>query len=117
MRKQAESKGLCMVTFELPAEVAATAVHLCGEFNDWSATATPLVRREDGSFTVTLPLDVGRTYRFRYLLDDERWENDWEADCYVPNEFGSEDSVVQVPEAAPVVSDEPRHERASASTQ
>jgi hypothetical protein len=34
------------------------------------------------------------TYRFRYLLDDERWENDWSADDYVANEFGGDDSVV-----------------------
>ncbi len=34
--------------------------------------------------------------RFRYLLDGERWENDWAADGYVPNPFGSEDSLLEV---------------------
>jgi len=33
---------------------------------------------------------------FRYLVDGERWENDWAADAYVPNPFGGEDSVVEV---------------------
>ncbi len=32
----------------------------------------------------------------KYLLDGERWENDWAADGYVPNPFASEDSVVEV---------------------
>jgi 1,4-alpha-glucan branching enzyme len=97
MRKQPESDGMCTVTFKLPAEVAATEAHLCGEFNDWSQTATPLVRRDDGTFAVTVLLDTGKQYRFRYLLDNHRWENDWAADDYVPNDFGGQDSVVQVP--------------------
>jgi hypothetical protein len=29
------------------------------------------------------------------LLDGERWENDWAADGYAPNNFGTEDSVVK----------------------
>jgi hypothetical protein len=39
---------------------------------------------------------VAQQCRFRYLLDGERWENDWTADAYVPNSFGSDDSVVEV---------------------
>lgn len=49
-----------------------------------------------GSFTATVRLPGGRRYRFRYVLDDGRWENDWAADGYVTNEFGGEDSVVEV---------------------
>lgn len=97
MRKQPESNGMCKVTFKLPPEVAATEAHVCGEFNDWSQTATPLVRGDDGSFTVNVSLDAGKQYRFRYLLDHHRWENDWAADDYVPNDFGGQDSVVHVP--------------------
>lgn len=51
-------------------------------------------RTERGDFSVTLNLDAGKEYRFRYLLDGTRWENDAQADRSVPNEFGSEDSVV-----------------------
>jgi 1,4-alpha-glucan branching enzyme len=86
----------CRVTFELPAAVNARTAHLCGEFNQWDKTAHPMKRRKDGSFYLTISLTPGRSYRFRYLLDDTRWENDWAADQYVPNDFGSEDSVVQV---------------------
>jgi hypothetical protein len=51
---------------------------------------------KDGSFALTLSLPVGQQYRFRYLLDGERWTNDPAADASIPNPFGSADSVVQV---------------------
>jgi 1,4-alpha-glucan branching enzyme len=86
----------CRVTFELPSEVNANTVALCGEFNDWDPIQHPMKRRKDGSFSLTVSLKPGDEYRFRYLVDGERWENDWEADKYVPNEFGTEDSVVVV---------------------
>ena len=55
-----------------------------------------MTRRKDGSFRPTLELEPGRSYRFRYLLDGGGWENDWAADGYVPNEFGGDDSVVEL---------------------
>ncbi len=82
--------------FELPPDVGAETACLCGDFNQWDATAHPMKRRKDGSFTVTASLKSGQSYRFRYLLDGDRWENDWGADTYLPNEFGSEDSVVEL---------------------
>lgn len=84
------------VTFELPPDVNAQTACLCGEFNEWEQASHPMERREDGSFTLTLSLQPERRYRYRYLLDGERWENDWAADAYEPNPFGSEDSVVQL---------------------
>ncbi len=84
------------VTFTLPAEVQADSVVLCGEFNEWSAETTRLEQDSDGSWRVTVALEPGRSYRYRYLLDGERWENGWQADGYVPNSYGSEDSVVVV---------------------
>lgn len=86
----------CRVTFELPPEVNAEAVYLCGEFNEWDETAHPMRHRRDGRFSLTISLKPGQEYRFRYLLDSERWDNDWDADAYVLNPFGGEDSVVKV---------------------
>ena len=97
MKKNYSKTGKkCRVTFSLSKDVGATSVALCGEFNDWDKSANPLTRRKDGSFSGTLSLETGREYRFRYWVDGERWENDWEADKYLPNEFGTEDSVVVV---------------------
>ena len=84
------------VTFTLPADLHAETVTLCGEFNDWSAEGTRLERGMDGSWQATVALEPGRSYRYRYLLDGQRWENDEQADGYVPNPLGSVDSVVVV---------------------
>jgi hypothetical protein len=53
-------------------------------------------RRKQGGFSTRISLRSGRTYRFRYLLDGRRWENDWAADGYVPNSFGTEDSLLKL---------------------
>jgi 1,4-alpha-glucan branching enzyme len=86
----------CRVTFEIPSELNAQEAALCGEFNDWDPQKHRMKRRKDGSFSVTISLKPDQKYRFRYLLDGERWENDWAADDYVPNDFGTQDSVVSV---------------------
>jgi 1,4-alpha-glucan branching enzyme len=87
--------GLAAVTFRLPRAAGTDHAALVGEFNGWSTTATPMARSDDG-FTVTVTLPYGACYRFKYLLDDERWENDWAADAYVPNEHGGDDSLVDL---------------------
>jgi hypothetical protein len=46
---------------------------------------------------VVVALEPGRSYRYRYLIDGEYWENAWKADGYVPNPYGSDDSVIVVP--------------------
>ena len=91
-----KSGSSCRVTFELPKDVSAETVSICGEFNDWDPEKHLLKRRKDGSFSTTLSLKPGRAYRFRYLLDGHRWENDWQADEYVSNQFGTQDSVVVI---------------------
>jgi hypothetical protein len=86
-------------TFRLPASVGAGEVHLVGDFNGWSRTATPM-RRAGPWFTAVVDLEPGASYRYRYLLDGDRWENDWAADAYLPNAFGSDDSVARTPAAS-----------------
>ena len=88
----------CKVTFSLPKEAAGSAAHvsLVGDFNAWNKDAIPMKRLKNGGFTATLTLQANKEYHFRYFLDGERWENDWNADKYVPNRHGSDDSVVVV---------------------
>ena len=95
LKSRPESK----VTFRLPAEAApeGTAVYLVGDFNNWDPTATPMERLKSGDYKVTLDLPVERTYAFRYLIDGQVWENDWEADAYAPSGLGHEEnSLVEV---------------------
>ena len=84
----------CRVTFRLPAEVEAEQIALCGEFNEWDADANPMKQLKNGSFSAVISLPAGQSYRYRYLLDGDRWENDWDAEAYVANEFGGEDSLI-----------------------
>lgn len=93
-KKNNPSGKTVRVQFALPAEIKAETVCLCGEFNHWDHEKLPMKKQKDGSFKVELSLEPGRRYEFRYLLDGERWENDWEADAYCPNEFGTENSVL-----------------------
>lgn len=86
----------CRVTFYLPSEISAQSAALCGEFNDWNPEAHPMRTRKDGTFYVSVSLDAGTSYRYRFLIDGERWENDWEAEEYRSNEFGTDDSVINV---------------------
>jgi 1,4-alpha-glucan branching enzyme len=90
------ASGKVNVTFRLPAAAGATAAWVVGDWNDWSLEADPMKPRADGLFECTLLLEAGRSYRFRYYLGDDRWENDWDADAYLDNEFGGADSVVTV---------------------
>lgn len=88
--------GTVDVTFTLPAEVQADSVALAGEFNQWSVQDIQMERGSDATWRATVALQPGRSYRYRYLIDGERWENAWHADRYVPNPFGSVDSVIIV---------------------
>ena len=94
-----KSRAVCKVTFKLSREAAreAETVHVVGEFNNWDVYAAPMKSLKNGSFTVTIDLERGREYQFRYLVDETRWENDWDADKYLPSHFGNcENSVVVV---------------------
>ena len=86
----------CKVTFSLQKEAVGSAnnVSLVGDFNEWNKEAVPMKRLKNGTFTTTLTLAPNKEYHFRYFVDGERWENDWNADKYVPNSHGSDDSVV-----------------------
>ena len=94
-KRTPKSKAVA-VNFALPACVDAESVALCGEFNAWSNDSILLSRDDSGIWTTTVLLNPGTSYRYRFLLDGDKWENSWMADGYVSNPFGSEDSVVEV---------------------
>ena len=94
LKKQAiKSKPVCKVTFTLPDAIEAKTAAVVGEFNNWDPSATPL-KRQKGEFKVTLELEKGRSYQYRYLVNNGEWYNDVEADGYVPNPFASTNSLV-----------------------
>jgi hypothetical protein len=88
----------CRITFRLPGKAAPESkkVTVVGDFNNWNTTELPMKRLKNGDYKLVLKLHGKREYRFRYLIDDIRWENDWHADKYIPNPYGCDDSVVVV---------------------
>jgi 1,4-alpha-glucan branching enzyme len=93
----AEKEGWVLVTFDLPCCIWAARIDVVGEFNDWDTTATPMTRtRADADWTATLELEAGRRYRFRYLVDGKEWMNDWHADDFIENPYGSCDSILDL---------------------
>ena len=68
---------------------------VAGDFNNWSATASPLrYNREAGVYELILPLDLGR-YEYRLVVDGQ-----WQADPYnrnrTKNEFGDENNILEL---------------------
>ena len=88
-------RTICKVTFKVPAEWASDKVAVVGDFNDWDPEANEL-ERKNGAWETLVRLKPNKEYKFRYFIDGERWENDDAADNYVANDFGTEDSVVEV---------------------
>ncbi len=76
----------------------AQAVFLAGDFNDWSATATPMQRARDGTWVAELPLPPG-TYQYKFVADGQ-WERDLANPATAPDGWGGENSVVTVPSVA-----------------
>ena len=94
-----KSKPICKVTFKLKASEANNAgtAKLVGDFNAWDIQGEPMNKLKNGDFTQTVNLPAEAEYQFRYLLDGENWENDWEADAYLPSPVSFDDnSVVRV---------------------
>jgi 1,4-alpha-glucan branching enzyme len=80
------------VTFEFTRN-DVNSVSLVADFNDWQAIEMKF-NKKTKSFKTKVRLPKGRAFHFRYLLNSTEWENDYNADQYLPNEFGSENSVV-----------------------
>jgi predicted flap endonuclease-1-like 5' DNA nuclease len=89
------------VTFTLTADVVAGATSglLLGEFNNWDYNnGVTLKKQKDGSMKATTTLEGGRTYQYRYLLNDGRWVNDERAENFVHiSDFQVENCVISVP--------------------
>ena len=92
-----KTKPTCKVTFRLPEAAVGSAKSVCvvGDFNNWSIHEHPMKKGRNGDYAITLELEKGREYHFRYLIDETVWENDWCADKYVRSPYGdAENSVV-----------------------
>ena len=97
-KKFLKAKPVCKVKFSLEGAQFedATSIVLVGDFNAWQIGETPLKKAKTGGWSVSLDLETGKEYQFRYLIDGDIWENDSQADSYVPSGLGSENSVLSL---------------------
>lgn len=80
--------------FELQLPDAAQAVALVGDFNGWSASATPMVRRGPrGEWAAEVPLTPGR-HEYAFVVDGRRWVIDPLAPQVPDAGFGPSNAVV-----------------------
>lgn len=77
------------VTFAYDGD--ADTVALLTAANNW--VPVPM-KKSKGVFTTKMRIPANGQYQFRYLVNDTDWVNDDGADAYVPNEHGTQNSVV-----------------------
>ncbi|MBC6489800.1 glycoside hydrolase family 13 [Flavihumibacter stibioxidans] len=91
------------VTFTLAPEIVgdATEALLLGDFNNWDINdGIGLKVQKDGSLKATVTLEPGKTYQYRYFLNDGRWVNDANADYYIfDHTYHVDNCVISVPDA------------------
>ncbi|GAB4255462.1 MAG: hypothetical protein Kow0027_22160 [Saprospiraceae bacterium] len=97
-KKFSKTKPVAKVKFSLPAEAAKDAkdVRVIGDFNNWSWENGYKMQLKKTEFVAEVELPAGKSYQFRYLIDNHIWENDWKADDYVPTVFGAHNSVLDL---------------------
>jgi 1,4-alpha-glucan branching enzyme len=91
-KKIFKTKDEIEVTFEFNRS-DVTSAELVADFNDWQAIEMKFNKKTQ-SFKTKVRLPKDGAFHFRYLLNKTEWENDYKADQYLPNEFGSENSVI-----------------------
>jgi 1,4-alpha-glucan branching enzyme len=96
-KKFQKAKPVCKVKFSLEGEqyMNAKSIVVVGDFNGWQIGETPM-KKTKGVWAVSLDLESGKQYQFRYLIDGEIWENDPAADDFVNSGLGSENSVLSL---------------------
>jgi len=87
-----KTKDEAEVTFEF-SHPEAEQVCLLGEFTDWQPVPMKLNKKQ-GVFKFKQRLPVDQQFHFRYLINGDIWDNDHQADGYIANNFGTENSIV-----------------------
>jgi hypothetical protein len=73
----------------------AKRVSIVGDFNKWSTDDGVMKRQPNGIWTIEIQLKPG-TYNYMFVVDDEKWVIDPNADLYRDGGFGYKNSVKRV---------------------
>lgn len=87
-----KTKDYCKVKFTLKPENAET-VAIAGLNGDWQNFVT-MNKKKDGSFTAEVSLPKESQHEFKYVVNENLWINEPEADKETTNEFGGSNSVL-----------------------
>ena len=79
-RSRVAKTGDVKLTFTLPPDQPTGDVSVVGSFNDWTPGTHRLVRRTNGTRSVSVTVPAGATVRFRYLGQDGHWFDEPDAD-------------------------------------
>jgi hypothetical protein len=72
-------RGSTRIQFILPDDVHDGPVSVVGTFNDWTPGVHKLVRRSNGTRSVSVEVPAGEEIRFRYLGSGGVWFDDDDA--------------------------------------
>lgn len=98
-KKFLKTKPVCKVKFDVEKNQVENgeSIYLVGDFNDWDKNSLPMKKLKNGKYTVTVDLETGQDYQFRYLAGDNVWFNDTSPDRTETTPYGDcENSVVSV---------------------
>lgn len=101
-KKFVKSTNSTKVTFKVKKNETQGAqdIYLLCEKNGWDPIK--LTKQKNGDFKIDVDFETedktAFQYRYRLVMADgqEMYDNDWEADYYVSNPFGGENSVVDL---------------------
>jgi hypothetical protein len=87
-----KTKDYCKVKFVLKPESAET-VAIAGLNDDWK-TLVAMKPKKDGSFFCEVSLPKNTQHQFKYLVNENEWVTEPEADSEERNCFGTVNSVL-----------------------
>lgn len=74
----------------------ALFVTIAGQFNGWNPQATPMEKKDDGNWEISLELTKGQRHRYKYIIDGI-WIPDPDNPDSEPDGFGGLNSLVKIP--------------------
>ena len=102
LKKFQEAKGNYKVTFTYPANEGVEVVQVLGDFNNWDSNKAPKLKKSKEGFAVSVELNAGNSYEFRYLINGSKWENEQNADFLVPSLYaGTQNCQITLDVVAP----------------
>ena len=75
---------------------AAESVALAGDFNEWITTATPCGRNDDGVWSAQIDVLPPGRYRYKLVVNGERWIEDPANAMKEPDEYGGFNSILHI---------------------